>query len=111
RAIHRPVPGGALKRLLLLALMVLAAACGEKEKEPLPQVTIEQHSVVIFPPGSPQTSAIISVPIEPRRDMTIKFNGRLVWNEDRTVRVFAPFGGRVTEIAVRPGDAVTAGQT
>jgi cobalt-zinc-cadmium efflux system membrane fusion protein len=43
--------------------------------------------------------------------MSVKFNGRLVWNEDRTVRVFAPFGGRVTDIAVRPGDRVKAGQT
>jgi cobalt-zinc-cadmium efflux system membrane fusion protein len=33
-----------------------------------------------------------------------------VWNEDRTVRVFPPFAGRVTSIAVRPGDRVKAGQ-
>ena len=64
-----------------------------------PQYTVEQHSIVVFPPGSPQIAAITSVPIEPRRDMTLRFNGRLVWNEDRTVRVFAPFAGRVTSIA------------
>jgi cobalt-zinc-cadmium efflux system membrane fusion protein len=51
------------------------------------------------------------VPIEPRRDMLVRFNGRLVWNEDRTVRVFAPFAGRVSSIAVRPGDRVKPGQT
>src|SRR4051812_48701009 len=94
-----------------MALVLAIAACSEKEKEAPPQVQVEQHSIVIFPPGSPQIASIISVPIEPRRDMVMKFNGRLVWNEDRTVRVFAPFGGRVTDIAVRPGERVKAGQT
>jgi cobalt-zinc-cadmium efflux system membrane fusion protein len=86
-------------------------ACGQKEKDPAPQFTVEQHSVVIFPSGSPQVGSITSVPIEPRRDMVVRFNGRLVWNEDRTVRVFAPFAGRVSAIAVRPGDRVKPAQT
>ena len=92
-------------------LVVALGACGEKEKDPAPQFSVEQHSVVIFPAGSPQAGSITSVPIEPRRDMVVRFNGRLVWNEERTVRVFAPFGGRVSAIAVRPGDRVKARQT
>src|SRR5882672_2297175 len=96
--------------ILLLAISALVA-CGEKEKEPAPQFTVEQHSIVIFPAGSPQVASITSVPIEPRRDMTLRFNGRLVWNEERTVRVFAPFAGRVTSIGVRPGDRVKARQS
>lgn len=100
-----------MKRLVLALMMLALGACGEKEKALLPQYTVEQHSVVIFPPGSPQIASIVSVPIEPRREMVLRFNGRLVWNEDRTVRVFAPFAGRVTSIAVRPGDRVKAGQT
>lgn len=98
-----------MKRLWVLAL-VLLIACGEKEKEAPPQVQVEKHSIVIFPSGSPQTASIVSVPIETRREMVVKFNGRLVWNEERTVRVFAPYAGRVTEIAVRPGDSIKAGQ-
>ena len=100
-----------MRRLALILALVLLAACSDKEKEPAPQFTVEQHSIVIFPPGSPQVASITSVPIEPRREMTLRFNGRLVWNEERTVRVFAPFGGRVTSIAVRPGDRVKAGQS
>jgi len=100
-----------MRVLLLLLLAVALAACGEKEKEPLPQYSVELHSIVIFPAGSPQIGAITSVAIEPRRDMTLRFNGRLVWNEERTVRVFAPFAGRVTSIAVRPGDQIKAGQS
>jgi cobalt-zinc-cadmium efflux system membrane fusion protein len=50
------------------------------------------------------------VPVEPRREVTFRFNGRLVWNEDRTARVFAPFAGRVQSIAVHPGERVARGQ-
>ncbi|HSU62702.1 MAG TPA: efflux RND transporter periplasmic adaptor subunit, partial [Burkholderiales bacterium] len=87
------------------------AACGEKEPKPAAQPQVENHSVVVFPAGSAQVASIVSVPIEPRREAVIRFNGRLVWNEDRTVRVFAPFAGRVTAIAVRPGDRIAAGQS
>ena len=100
-----------MRRLALISLVVALGACGQNEKDPPPQFTVEQHSVVIFPAGSAQVGSITSVPIEPRRDMVVRFNGRLVWNEDRTVRVFAPFAGRVSAIAVRPGDRVKAGQT
>jgi cobalt-zinc-cadmium efflux system membrane fusion protein len=100
-----------VKQLVLLLALVALTACGEKEKEAPPQYTVEQHSIVVFPAGSPQIGSITSVPIEPRREMTLRFNGRLVWNEDRTVRVFPPFAGRVIEIAVRPGDRIKVGQT
>ena len=40
----------------------------------------------------------------------LRFNGRLVWNEDRTVRVFSPFAGRVVAISARVGDRVNPGQ-
>jgi cobalt-zinc-cadmium efflux system membrane fusion protein len=100
-----------MRRLVLVLAALAAAGCGQKEKEAGPQFSVEQHSVVVFEAGSPQIESITSVPIEPRREMTLCFNGRLVWNEDRTVRVFAPFAGRVVSIAVRPGDRVKRGHT
>ena len=39
-----------------------------------------------------------------------RLNGRLTWNEDRTVRIFTPFAGRVARILVQPGDRVKKGQ-
>jgi cobalt-zinc-cadmium efflux system membrane fusion protein len=102
-----------MKRTLAgVCIALLVAACGDKNgKETAAQPTVRDRSVVTFPAGSPQIAQLISVPIEPRRETTLLFNGRLVWNEDRTVRVFPPFAGRVVSIAVRPGDRVKAGQT
>jgi membrane fusion protein, heavy metal efflux system len=96
----------------LFALLLAAAlcSCGDKPKEEAPQPSVSGDTVA-FPAGSPQLAQIATAPVKPRRDMMVRFNGRLVWNEDRTVRVFAPFGGRVMSIAVRPGDRVRPGDT
>jgi len=89
--------------VLLLAAVAALAACDNGAKKPsAAQPRVEAQSV-IFPR--------VSGKIEPRREALLRFNGRLVWDEDRTVRVFSPFGGRVRSIAVRLGDSVRAGQT
>jgi cobalt-zinc-cadmium efflux system membrane fusion protein len=41
----------------------------------------------------------------------VRLNGRLVWDEDHTVRIFSPFAGRVSRILVQPGVRVRKGQT
>ena len=102
------------RTILTCALALLAAllgACGDSaQKNAIQQPRIEGQAV-IFPAGSPQATTLVSEKIQPRREAVLRFNGRLVWDEDRTVRVFSPFGGRVQAIAVRLGDAVRAGQT
>ena len=100
-----------LATLISFALLAASlAACSERtQKTAAPQPRVEGQAV-IFPPGSTQTAALVSETIQPRREAVLRFNGRLVWNEDRTVRVFSPFGGRVQSIAVQLGQAVRAGQ-
>lgn len=100
-----------MRRIALVLLAATLVACQEKPKDPGPQPSVSGESTVIFPAGSPQLAQIATAPVQPRREMTMRFNGRLVWNEDHTVRIYAPFGGRVTAIAVRPGDQVKAGDT
>jgi cobalt-zinc-cadmium efflux system membrane fusion protein len=101
-----------VKRLLILVLCAGLPACSEPNgKEAPTQPTVQEHSIVIFPPRSPQLAQIQSQPVQPRTETALRFNGRLVWNEDRTVRVFPPFAGRVVSIAVQPGDRVKAGAT
>ena len=99
-----------MTRLLILLSLALLSGCNEPaQKNAVPQPRVEGQSV-IFSAGSPQTAVLLSEKIEPRREALLRFNGRLVWDEDRTVRVFSPLGGRVQSIAVRLGQTVRAGQ-
>lgn len=101
-----------MKTAIVLALsLAVLCACGGKPDRQAPQASVQGEDAVAFPAGSPQLAQIVTAPVQPRTGMTARFNGRLVWNEDRTVRVFAPFGGRVMSIAVRLGDRVKAGDT
>jgi cobalt-zinc-cadmium efflux system membrane fusion protein len=104
-----------MKRLLTILCVALPAAvltaCNEPaQKNAVPQPRVEGQAV-IFPAGSAQTAVLLSEKIEPRREALLRFNGRLVWDEDRTVRVFSPLGGRVQTISAKLGQAVRAGQT
>jgi cobalt-zinc-cadmium efflux system membrane fusion protein len=95
---------------LLLACAVALAGCSRDRDQVPPPPRVEKDAVV-FEASSPQTAALQTAPAEPRRDSLLRFSGRLVWNEDRTVRVFSPFAGRVVSIAARAGDRVRPGQT
>jgi cobalt-zinc-cadmium efflux system membrane fusion protein len=96
--------------LLLLACVAALAGCSrDGDKGPTPPRV--EKDAVIFEASSPQLEALQTASAEPRRDSLLRFSGRLVWNEDRTVRVFSPFAGRVVSIAARSGDRVQAGQT
>ena len=100
-----------MKKTLMLVSIAWLAGCNEPaQKTAAPQPRVEGQAV-IFPAGSLQLAALISEKIEVRREAVLRFNGRLVWDEDRTVRIFSPLGGRVQSISVRLGDVVRAGQT
>ena len=97
-------------RLILLACLVSLAACSRNGEKVVPPPRVEKDAV-IFDQASPQLASLQSAAVERRSEALLRFSGRLVWNEDRTVRVFSPFAGRVVSIAARSGDRVTPGQT
>jgi membrane fusion protein, heavy metal efflux system len=100
-----------LKHGLILACILMLAGCNEPaEKAAALQPRVEGQSV-IFPAGAPQLAALVSEKIVARQEATLRFTGRLVWDEDRTVRVFSPLGGRVLSIGVKLGETVRAGHT
>jgi len=93
----------------LLVAAILAGCNQAAEKLAVPPPRVDKNAV-IFEPTSPQLGSIHTASAEPHREAVLRFNGRLVWDEDRTARVFTPLAGKVTSIAVRAGDAVKAGQ-
>src|SRR5713226_5609357 len=96
-----------LPRLLVAAVLAGCNQAAEKVAVPPPRV---DKNAVIFEPASPQLGSIHTAGAEPQREAVLRFNGRLVWDEERTARVFTPLAGKVMSIAVRAGDAVKAGQ-
>lgn len=99
-------------RIAVAAFVLVLAGCTEphKEEAPAQQVKVVQNTVE-FAKGSPQLAAVLTSEAKPRGESITRLNGRIIWDEDRTVRVFPPLAGRVLSISVRPGDAVKAGQS
>jgi membrane fusion protein, heavy metal efflux system len=99
-------------RTMLFACALFAAGCSEKAAPPAPpQAKLAGNGTIEFAAGSTQLGALMTAKAAPLSDTAHRLNGRIVWDEDRTVRVFAPLAGRVQSILVRQGDAVRAGQT
>lgn len=97
---------------LLLAATLLAAGCHEKPVTAGAAETADPTVTkgrIAFPANSPQLSSVVVETAQPGLTRALHFPGRLVWNDNLTVRVFSPFAGRVTRIVRTPGDAVTKG--
>jgi cobalt-zinc-cadmium efflux system membrane fusion protein len=64
---------------------------------------------VTFAPDGPQPTGLVVATVEPRATAERGVTGRLVWDEDTTVRIYSPVAGRVREAGARLGDHVEAG--
>ena len=102
------------EKILLPLLSALLACClgaCEKNKEAPAENSAKITGVTIaFPADSPQLKNIQTIKVEGPQQRELQVPGRLVWDEDRTVRIFTPFAGRVTRIIAKVGDRVKAGQ-
>lgn len=106
----RPVRIGerrALRALACAALLALAA-CSPEPPPPAPDSGPSiSGNTVRFPR---RVEGIRTEAVQDAGTTMLTLPGRLAWDEDRTVRVFPPFAGRVTALRVQVGDAVRAGQ-
>src|SRR5215472_13115580 len=91
-----------------LSLTLLCAGCHpDPQDSPGPAVHVTGHALS-FVPAPPPGISTEPVSLTDRADLVVP--GRLVWNEDRTVRIFSPFAGHVVQILARLGDQLAAGQ-
>jgi cobalt-zinc-cadmium efflux system membrane fusion protein len=89
--------------------LLLASACSRApahDESPDPAVKGER---IVFPANSPQRAAVSVAAAEPHGTEIHHLSGRVVWDEDATVRIYAPVAGRVVSIAAALGDRVEAG--
>lgn len=93
----------------LMAGCVMAWVCGCKpveKTEALPGPTVAGEEVT-FPAGSPQLDSLAVETAQPRTVAIRHLTGRLYWNDDVTVRIFTPVGGRVNTVLADLGQAVS----
>ena len=100
-----------LAATMFAVALFAVAGCGEKAGKPsLPRPSLVEGRLV-FPEGSQQLAAFVTEPVRAGAPLVVQLPGRIVWNEDRTVRLFPSFAGRVTAILAKPGDVIVSGQT
>ena len=97
---------------LSLALgAVLFSGCHPKpppSAETAPRVEGEK---LVLDAHSTQLSSLTIEPVQRCTSTPARLNGRLAWNDERTVRIFSPFAGQVTHIAARAGQVVSEAET
>jgi cobalt-zinc-cadmium efflux system membrane fusion protein len=104
-----------LTRAPLLGLLALATlalvACKDAPQPapPEPAAPILQGSQLRFQPGHPQLALLTTTAASPASQVTLELPARLVWNEERTQRIYPAFAGRVTAINADLGQVVQAG--
>jgi len=91
--------------LILLAALALAGCSRETttNEQPAPQVNGDE---VFFAAGSPQLDSLAVETVQPRTVAIRHLTGRLYWNDDVTVRIFTPVGGRVSAVLADIGQPV-----
>ncbi len=102
--------GRVLRLGAAMAAVLALAGCGEKPAPVAPPAPRFENGEVVFPEGSRQLAAFTMEQAVPGGTQVVELAGRIVWDEDRTVRVYPPMGGRVQRILARAGDPVKPGQ-
>jgi hypothetical protein len=84
--------------ILWFVLPILSAGCHSgTQTAHTPQPRIEGGKIALLE-GSPQMASVLVEPAQPCERSISHFNGRLMWDDDVTVRIFTPFAGRVIKI-------------
>ena len=93
-----------------LALVYLWVSKPELATHPLMAQPIVQGQQLRFPAGHPQLALLGTAPAVSAQSVTIDLPARLVWNEERTQRIYPAFAGRVAQLNADVGQSVKAGQ-
>ncbi|HTR00672.1 MAG TPA: efflux RND transporter periplasmic adaptor subunit [Candidatus Acidoferrum sp.] len=93
---------------LLAAALTQLSGCHSENAEAAANTAQVDGNTVRFAKAAP--AMIQAEPVASGAAVTLSLPGRVVWDEDRTVRVFSPFSGHVVNIAAKLGDHVERNQ-
>ncbi len=97
-------------KLAALPLAVLLSACNPAPTPVAePAAPIIQNEQVRFAPGHPQLALLSQSAAVAATSLKIDMPAKLVWNEENTQRIYAPFAGRVVAIHSDVGQTVNPG--
>ncbi|HMJ49417.1 MAG TPA: efflux RND transporter periplasmic adaptor subunit [Burkholderiales bacterium] len=94
----------------LLFFFALSACQKTQEPQASPPPTLSGETIT-FTANSQQLAVIKSAAVEATTGGQLRLSGRLVLDEDHTVRIFPPVAGRVTQVLAVPGKTVQTGET
>ncbi len=95
--------------LITLSLALLAACTEAPTPAPEAPAPILQGNQLRFAPGHPQLALLGMATAAPGKAVTVELPAKLVWNEERTQRIYPAFAGRVMAIKADVGQAVKSG--
>ncbi len=75
-----------------------------------PAGPVIQNDQLQYPPEHPQIALLSTTKATVAGQVSVDLPARVVWNEERTQRVFPAFSGRITQIDVTVGQSVSRGQ-
>ena len=96
--------------LFFAASLAMLAACTEAPVPP-PEAPapILQGNQLRFAPNHPQLALLGLATAAPGKAITVELPAKLVWNEERTQRIYPAFAGRVMAIKADVGQSVKSG--
>jgi membrane fusion protein, heavy metal efflux system len=98
---------GGVAAILVLSYALLSQDTPTRPPAPLP---IVQGQQLRFPAGHPQLALLGTMEAKAAESVTIELPAHLVWNEERTQRIYPAFAGRVLALNADIGQTVHAGQ-
>jgi len=108
---HDTTLTSAAKRSVALAVLALVIA-GQAAAADKQAGSVRDANEIVLTAGSPQLNSLKVEPVnEIPVPVTEPLNGKIVFDENRTARIFSPVAGRALSIKAQVGDAVKAGQT
>lgn len=95
---------------IAIGAAALVSACGDGDAKPDIARPRLENGQIVFPEGSAQVALFATDAVKESGPLRLRLTGRLVWDENRTVRLYPPFAGRVLQILVKTGERVGRGQ-